>query len=66
MIVIVTLVQTIRGARDTVMEKELHRYIPTAAALGGILIGGMSFIADLLGECLYVYGAHFCITVQVV
>jgi len=31
------------------MYKELKRIIPTAASLGGILIGALSVIADMLG-----------------
>ena len=46
------------------MEKELARYIPTAAALGGIVVGGLSFAADLLGECRIApanYSILFCV-----
>ena len=31
------------------MEKYLNRYIPTVAALGGVLTGLLSFVADFLG-----------------
>ncbi|CAM6117956.1 unnamed protein product [Calypogeia fissa] len=37
------------GHRDSSMEKELNRYIPTAAAFGGILIGALTIMADLMG-----------------
>ena len=42
---------TIKGHREgkAVIEKRLNRYIPTAAALGGILTGLLSFVADFLG-----------------
>jgi len=40
---------TIRGGREGSMYKELKRIIPTAAALGGFCIGGLSVMADLLG-----------------
>ncbi|KAI8906731.1 SecY subunit domain-containing protein [Gorgonomyces haynaldii] len=39
----------IRGHRDVSMYKELKRIIPTAAALGGLCIGLLSVVADLLG-----------------
>ena len=37
------------GHRDTSMVKELNRYIPTAAAFGGLCIGALSVLADFLG-----------------
>ncbi|RKP24918.1 SecY subunit domain-containing protein [Syncephalis pseudoplumigaleata] len=39
----------IAGYRDTSMYKELKRIIPTAAALGGVIIGILSVVADLMG-----------------
>lgn len=38
-----------RGHRDGSMQKELNRYIPTAAAFGGLCIGALSVLADFLG-----------------
>uniref|UniRef100_A0A8C5H7V5 Protein transport protein SEC61 subunit alpha n=1 Tax=Gouania willdenowi TaxID=441366 RepID=A0A8C5H7V5_GOUWI len=38
-----------RGHRETSMVHELNRYIPTAAAFGGLCIGGLSVMADFLG-----------------
>uniref|UniRef100_A0A6I8PB09 SEC61 translocon subunit alpha 2 n=7 Tax=Amniota TaxID=32524 RepID=A0A6I8PB09_ORNAN len=38
-----------RGHRDTSMVHELNRYIPTAAAFGGLCIGALSVLADFLG-----------------
>ena len=35
--------------RDSSMLRELERYIPTAAALGGLCIGLLSITADMLG-----------------
>lgn len=32
------------------MVHELNRYIPTAAAFGGLCIGALSIMADFLGE----------------
>lgn len=40
---------TMRGHRDSSLEKELSRYIPTAAAFGGLCIGALSVTADFLG-----------------
>jgi len=38
-----------RGHRETSMIKELNRYIPTAAAFGGLCIGALSVTADFMG-----------------
>lgn len=38
-----------RGHRETSMIHELNRYIPTAAAFGGLCIGALSVSADFLG-----------------
>lgn len=37
------------GHREKSMIHELNRYIPTAAAFGGLCIGALSVLADLLG-----------------
>lgn len=39
----------LQGQRDTSMIKELNRYIPVAAALGGMAIGALTLIADFMG-----------------
>jgi protein transport protein SEC61 subunit alpha len=39
----------IKGHRDNQMEKRLNRYIPTAAAFGGLCIGALSVMSDFLG-----------------
>jgi len=39
----------IGGHREESMEKVLNRYIPTAAAFGGLCIGALSVFADFLG-----------------
>jgi protein transport protein SEC61 subunit alpha len=44
---------TMRGHRDSSMKKELNRYIPTAAAFGGLCIGFLTVVADFLGECCF-------------
>merc|ERR1711966_436961 len=35
--------------RDSDMERQLNRYIPTAAAFGGACIGALTIVADFLG-----------------
>jgi len=37
------------GYRDTDLPKVLNRYIPTAAAFGGVCIGALTIVADFLG-----------------
>jgi len=37
------------GHREDSMYKTLNRYIPTAAAFGGLCIGALSVIADFMG-----------------
>jgi len=38
-----------RGHRDSSIVKELNRYIPIAAAFGGLCIGALSVMADFMG-----------------
>jgi len=38
-----------QGHRECNLEKELNRYIPTAAAFGGMCIGALTVIADFMG-----------------
>jgi len=38
-----------RGHREKSMIHELNRYIPTAAAFGGLCIGALSVMADFIG-----------------
>lgn len=37
------------GHRDSNLQKELNRYIPTAAAFGGVCIGALTVLADFMG-----------------
>ncbi|RWW72032.1 hypothetical protein BHE74_00020213 [Ensete ventricosum] len=37
------------GHRESNLQKELNRYIPTAAAFGGMCIGALTVIADFMG-----------------
>jgi len=39
----------IEGQREDSMVKYLNRYIPTAAAFGGVCIGALSIFADFMG-----------------
>jgi len=39
----------LKGHRDSSLVKELNRYIPTAAAFGGLCIGALSVLADFMG-----------------
>lgn len=38
-----------KGHRDSSLAKELNRYIPTAAAFGGMCIGALTVVADFMG-----------------
>lgn len=39
----------IEGMREESMVRHLNRYIPTAAAFGGMCIGALSIVADFMG-----------------
>ena len=39
----------VKGHRDASLNKMLQRYIPTAAAFGGMCIGALSIVADFMG-----------------
>ena len=47
-----------RGHRDKSMIHELNRYIPTAAAFGGLCIGALSVLADFLGK--FMFSMNWC------
>ena len=53
-----------RGHREQSMVHELNRYIPTAAAFGGLCIGALSVIADFLGEP-YMFIMRMCVIIVV-
>ena len=38
-----------KGHRDSALIHVLNRYIPTAAAFGGMCIGALSVLADFMG-----------------
>lgn len=41
--------KVLRGFRVESVEKHLNRYIPTAAAVGGLCIGALSVLSELIG-----------------
>ncbi len=55
----------LQGHRDTTqaLKKELNRYIPTAAAFGGMCIGALTIIADFMGAIGSGTGAHLYMSV---
>lgn len=46
---------TIKGYRDASVIKVLNRYIPIAAAFGGMCIGALTVLADFLGRASIIY-----------
>lgn len=44
-----------RGHREKSMIHELNRYIPTAAAFGGLCIGALSVMADFIGKFFHIH-----------
>jgi protein transport protein SEC61 subunit alpha len=53
----------ISGHREDSLYKTLNRYIPTAAALGGLCIGALSVFADLLGAISSGTGILLAVTI---
>lgn len=49
-----------RGHREKSMIHELNRYIPTAAAFGGLCIGALSVMADFLGRSKIIDNKSLC------
>jgi protein transport protein SEC61 subunit alpha len=52
----------ISGMRDKSSLHVLNRYIPTAAALGGMVVGALTIFADLLGATGSGTGILMCVT----
>jgi len=48
-----------RGHREKSMIHELNRYIPTAAAFGGLCIGALSVVADFLGMSFGIFKSKY-------
>ena len=53
----------IEGMREESMVRYLNRYIPTAAAFGGMCIGGLSIFADFMGAIGSVTGILLAVTI---
>ncbi|KAF9584137.1 translocon subunit [Lunasporangiospora selenospora] len=51
------------GHRDASLYKELKRFIPTAAAFGGAVLGAVSVFADLIGAIGSGTGILLCTTI---
>ena len=52
---------SLRGHRETNLYKVVNKYIPTAASLGGIIIGAISLFADFTG-CMASGGGVLIVT----
>jgi len=52
-----------KGHRDSSLVKELNRYIPTAAAFGGLCIGALSVLADFMGMIPPLRGLLVCLAI---
>jgi len=52
-----------KGHRDTATARVLGRYIPIAAALGGICIGALTVVADYMGAIGSGTGILLCVTI---
>ena len=48
---LIVVTRLLQGHRDThqALKKELNRYIPIAAAFGGMCIGALTIVADFMG-----------------
>lgn len=53
----------IKGHRGTNLEHELNRNIPTAAAFGGMAVGGLAVLADMLGSAVSGAGIVMVVTI---
>jgi len=53
----------IEGMREDMMVKQLNRYIPTAAAFGGVAIGALAILADFFGAMGSGTGVMLAVTI---
>lgn len=53
----------LRGHRDSGMKHRLNKYIPTAAALGGLCIGMLSIFSDFIGAMSSGTGIMLAVTI---
>ncbi|KAK9144447.1 hypothetical protein Sjap_004350 [Stephania japonica] len=51
------------GHRGSNLQKELNRYIPTAAAFGGMCIGALTVVADIAGAVSSGTGILLAVTI---
>uniref|UniRef100_A0A0D9W3N8 DUF7880 domain-containing protein n=1 Tax=Leersia perrieri TaxID=77586 RepID=A0A0D9W3N8_9ORYZ len=51
------------GHRESNLQKELNRYIPTTAAFGGVCIGALTVLADFMGAISSGTGILLAITI---
>ena len=54
----------IKGHRGGNLEHELNRNIPTAAAVGGMVVGGLSVVADMFGSAVSGAGVVMVVTIM--
>lgn len=52
-----------KGHRDSALIHVLNRYIPTAAAFGGMCIGALTVVADFMGAIGTGTGILLCVTI---
>jgi protein transport protein SEC61 subunit alpha len=53
----------VKGHRGANLEHELNRNIPTAAAAGGMVVGGLAVVADMLGSAVSGAGVVMVVTI---
>jgi protein transport protein SEC61 subunit alpha len=53
----------IKGHRGGNLEHELNRNIPTAAAFGGMAVGGLAVVADMFGSAVSGAGVVMLVTI---
>lgn len=51
------------GHRESNLQKELNRYIPTAAAFGGMCIGALTVLTDFMGAICSGTGIPLTVTI---
>jgi len=53
----------VKGHRGASLEHELNRNIPTAAAFGGMVVGGLAVVGDMLGSAVSGAGIVMAVTI---
>eukprot|EP00661_Eupelagonemidae_sp_cell13_P004986 gene4986-biopygen16122 len=54
----------VKGHRGANLEHELNRNIPTAAAFGGMVAGGLAVVGDMLGSAVSGAGVVMAVTIM--